>query len=200
MDLPSLIAQFGYAAVLVGTVLEGETVLLLAGYSAHRGYLDFAAVVGIAWLGGALGDQFFFWLGRRHGQRLIARRPLLRTRVERAFTLIERYPVAVILTMRFMWGLRMALPIAIGISRVGWRRFLWLDLLSSALWAPLVAGIGWAFGALLERDAAMLRHYEHWVMAGMAAAALLLRLIVRRARFSGAAQQRDAVQQRRDDG
>jgi membrane protein DedA with SNARE-associated domain len=182
MDLPALIAQYGYATVLVGTMFEGETVLLLAGYSAHRGYLDLAAVTGIAWLGGSLGDQLFFWIGRRHGQRLIARRPALRARVEEAFALIERHPVAIILAMRFLWGLRMAMPIAIGISRVGWRRFVWLNLLSAALWAPLVAGIGWTFGALLAGHAAMLHHYEHWVMAGMAAAALLLRAVVRRSR------------------
>ena len=184
MDLPALIAQFGYAAVLAGTVFEGETVLLLAGYSAHRGYLDFAAVAGIAWFGAALGGQFFFWLGRRHGQRLIARHPALRARVEEAFRLIERHPAAIILTMRFMWGLRMALPIAIGISRVSWRRFVWLNLLSAALWAPLIAGIGWTFGALLAGHEAMLRHYEHWVMAGMAAAVVLLRVVVRRSRHN----------------
>ena len=184
MDLPGLIAHYGYAAVLVGTVFEGETVLLLAGYSAHRGYLDFAAVTGFAWLGAALGDQLFFWIGRRQGQRLIARRPALRARVDEAFGLIERHPVAIILTMRFMWGLRTALPLAIGISRVSWRRFVSLNLLSAALWAPLVAGIGWAFGALLARDAAMLHHYEHWVMAGMAVAALLLRAAARRSRHT----------------
>ncbi len=182
MDLPTLIAQYGYAAVLAGAVFEGETVLLLAGYSAHRGYLDFAAVTGIAWLGGALGDQCFFWLGRFQGQRLIARRPALRLRVGNAFRLIERHPVAIILTMRFMWGLRMALPIAIGMSRVRWRRFLWLNLLSAALWAPLVAGIGWTFGALLARQPALLHHYEHWVMGAMAAAALLFRAVMRRSR------------------
>ncbi len=182
MDLPALIVHYGYATVLVGTMFEGETVLLLAGYSAHLGYLDWAAVAGFAWLGGSLGDQFFFWIGRRHGQRLIARRPALRARVEEAATLIERHPVAIILAMRFLWGLRMAMPIAIGISRVGWRRFVWLNLLSAALWAPLVAGIGWTFGALLAGHAAMLHHYEHWVMAGMAAAALLLRAVMRRSR------------------
>ncbi|WP_324779564.1 DedA family protein [Thiobacillus sedimenti] len=182
MDLPTLIAHYGYAAVLVGAVFEGETVLLLAGYAAHRGYLDFAAVTGLAWLGAVAGDQFFFWLGRRHGQRLLERRPVLRGRVAEAFALIERHPVAIILTMRFLWGLRMALPIAIGLGRVPWRRFAELNALSAALWAPLVAGLGWSFGALLAGQEAMLHHYEHWVMAALAVAALLLRAAVRRRR------------------
>ena len=180
MDLPALIAQFGYIAVFLGTVFEGETVLLLAGYSAHRGYLDFARVVAVAMSGAALGDQTLFWLGRRHGQRLIARRPGMHLRVKRALGLIERHPVAVILAMRFMWGLRTALPIAIGISGVSWRRFFWLNLVSAALWAPLIATIGWSFGALLVRYDAALHRYEHWLMAGVVATALLVRLLRRR--------------------
>jgi membrane protein DedA with SNARE-associated domain len=180
MDLATLIAQFGYIAVLLGTVFEGETVLLLAGYSAHRGYLDIAAVIAVAWLGGAIGDQFFFWLGHRYGQDLIAHRPVLHARVERALGLIERHPVAIILVMRFLWGMRMALPIAIGISRVRWQRFFWLNLLSAALWAPIIAGIGWSFGALLASHMARLHRYEHWMMAGVIGVALLIHLLTRR--------------------
>lgn len=180
MDLPALIAQYGYAAVLVGTVFEGETVLVLAGYSAHRGYLDFAAVTGFAWLGAVAGDEFFFWLGRRHGQRLLARRPALRSRVEAALGLIERHPATIVLMMRFMWGLRMALPIAIGLGRMPAWRFAALNALSAALWAPLVAGAGWSFGSMLTRHAAALHRYEHWVMAAIVAAVLLLRGILRR--------------------
>jgi membrane protein DedA with SNARE-associated domain len=180
MVLSILIAQFGYLAVFLGAIFEGETVLLLAGYSAHRGYLDFSMVVAVAWLGSVLGDQFFFWLGHRHGHHLIVRHPNLRARVERALGLIERHPVAVILTMRFMWGLRTALPIAIGLSAVNWRRFVWLNLLAAALWAPLIAAIGWGFGALLEQHAAGLRHFEHWLMAGVVAAAVLVHLFTRR--------------------
>lgn len=179
MELSVLIAKFGYLAVLIGTVFEGETVLLLAGYSAHRGYLDFAMVVVFAWFGATLGDQLFFWIGRRHGQGLIARHPGLHARVDRALGLIERHPVAVILAMRFIWGLRAALPIAIGLSAVNWRRFFWLNLLAAALWAPLIAAIGWSFGALLARHAAGWHHYEHWLMAGVIAAAMLIHLFKR---------------------
>jgi hypothetical protein len=31
MDLPSIIENYGYAAILIGTFLEGETILVLAG-------------------------------------------------------------------------------------------------------------------------------------------------------------------------
>jgi len=59
-----LIDHYGYLAVFVGTILEGDTVLMLAGFAAHRGYLSLPLVLGAAALGGFLGDQFWYWLGR----------------------------------------------------------------------------------------------------------------------------------------
>ncbi|MBI3432786.1 MAG: DedA family protein [Hydrogenophilales bacterium] len=175
MDIVALIAQYGYVAVFLGALFEGESVLLLAGYAAHRGYLDFAVLTGVAGMGAMTGDQFFFWLGRRHGQTLLLRRPALRGKVDHALDLIQRHPAGVILAMRFMWGLRIALPVAVGLSGVTRWRFFWLDLASAALWAPLVGGVGYLFGALLSTHLAVLHRIEHWVMLGFVVAVLALR-------------------------
>jgi len=175
MDIAALIAHYGYAAVFLGALFEGESVLLLAGYAAHRGYLDFAALTGVAGMGAITGDQFFFWLGRRHGQALLLRRPAWRSKVGHALDLIRKHPVGVILAMRFMWGLRIALPVAVGLSDVACWRFFWLNLASAALWAPLVGGAGYVFGALLSTHLAVLHRVEHWVMLGLVVALLALR-------------------------
>jgi membrane protein DedA with SNARE-associated domain len=37
-----LLQKFGYLAVFVGTFLEGETILVMAGFFAERGYLTFS--------------------------------------------------------------------------------------------------------------------------------------------------------------
>ncbi|HKN11092.1 MAG TPA: hypothetical protein VJ376_16670, partial [Pseudomonadota bacterium] len=39
VEFAPLIAKYGYAATFVGTLLEGETVLVVSGLAAHRGYL-----------------------------------------------------------------------------------------------------------------------------------------------------------------
>lgn len=41
MPLAELVDQYGYAAVFVGSLLEGETILLLAGIAANAGYYRF---------------------------------------------------------------------------------------------------------------------------------------------------------------
>lgn len=180
MALPTLIAQYGLIAVFAGSLLEGETLLLLAGYAAHRGYLDFAAVVAVAMLGAVIGDLGWFVLGRYQGRRLLDRHPRLGDKVRRALALIERHPTKILLAMRFAWGLRIALPVAIGMSRIPWRRFLLLNLLSALLWAPVVAGAGYAFGALIARHAAGLHRAEHWGMLAVVTLALVIHLVARR--------------------
>ena len=48
-------------------MLEGETILLIAGFASHRGYLNLGGVSPWRQTGGFLGDQGFFWLGRLRG-------------------------------------------------------------------------------------------------------------------------------------
>ncbi|MFZ1201027.1 MAG: hypothetical protein WAO07_12740 [Desulfobacterales bacterium] len=48
MDLKSLIENYGYVAIFIGTFLEGETVLVLAGLAAHQGYLLLSGVIFVA--------------------------------------------------------------------------------------------------------------------------------------------------------
>ena len=66
-------AELGYAALFIGTLLEGETVVFLAGLAAHHGYLWFPVVLAVSVVGGFLSDQILFHVGRRYGERVYAR-------------------------------------------------------------------------------------------------------------------------------
>lgn len=167
MDLGTAIQQYGYPAVFVGAVLEGETVLALAGMAAHNGYLSLPWVIAAAGLGGFAGDQFYFVVGRRYGQTLISRRPRVAAAVQRAHALLERYPSLAIISMRFLYGLRIATSLAMGIGRIHWLRFASLNLLSAIVWAPLYAGAGYLFADALELLLGDLKRVEHLLFAGV---------------------------------
>jgi membrane protein DedA with SNARE-associated domain len=51
VTLESIIETYGYWALLVGTFFEGETVLVLGGFAAHRGYLTLPWVILAAFIG-----------------------------------------------------------------------------------------------------------------------------------------------------
>lgn len=150
MDFPALIDSYGYAAVFVGAFLEGETLLALGGLAASRGYLDFIAVTLVALVAGFLGDQFFFFVGRRHGQALLRRFPHWQQRAQRFDGLLARWHAPLIVALRFMYGLRILGPVMLGMGGCPAWKFMAYNFLGACLWAPLVAGVGFVFGTMLE--------------------------------------------------
>lgn len=164
MSIAALVSQYGYLAVALGCILEGETVLLMAGFAAHRGLLDLPAVLVVAWLSSFAGDQFWFVAGRRHGAALVARFAGVQRVLPRVQRLIRTHQDALVLGVRFMVGVRVAGPILMGWSGVPAPRFLVLNLLGAALWTAVVGGGGYFFGQLLERVLPDLRRVEEGVI------------------------------------
>lgn len=165
MNLSSLIADYGYWAVFIGCFLEGETVLLLAGFAAHRGLLQIEQVALVAFVASTLGDQSFYWLGRRYGHTLFKRFPRLGDQVPRVQRLLDRHHTSLIPSIRFLYGLRVAGPIAMGALQVPALRFACLNALGAAIWAILIAGLGYHFGNALELTFKDLRLIEELVLA-----------------------------------
>jgi membrane protein DedA with SNARE-associated domain len=159
-SIPQLLADYGYLAVFIGALLEGESVLMIAGYAAHGGYLSMATVIGVAFFGATLGDQIFFLLGRRFGRDIVERWPHLLERIERVDRLLFRYHGWVIVLVRFAYGLRIAGPIAIGMSTLPAWRFFFFNAIGAVIWAPLVGGVGYLFGHAMERLLGEMRRYE----------------------------------------
>lgn len=172
MDLPGLVQQYGYYAVFFGALLEGETVLALAGLAAHRGYLDFLAVTIIAGVAGFLGDQFYFFLGRTRGSVILARFPTARARAHRFDDLLARWHTPLIVGIRFLYGFRILGPILLGMGRCPAWKFVVFNAIGAAIWAPLVAGIGWSFGHALEAALADMHRAEAWAFGALALAGL----------------------------
>lgn len=164
MTLTALIASYGYYALFVGTLLEGETVLIAAGFAAHRGILDLSWVIAIAFIASMLGDQLAFLLGRWRGERLLQRFPVLRRKAPIVQALLDRYHVPLILGVRFFYGLRIAGPFVIGMSRIPFLGFALLNMVGAIIWAAIVASAGYYFGMALEIWTANLKQFEEAVL------------------------------------
>lgn len=104
MDINNLISQYGYAALVIGSIAEGETITLLGGVAAHQGLLRFPLVVISVALGGMIGDQLLYLLGRRYGMKILRRFSRHRDKIHQAQTLIRRHPYLFVIGSRFMYG------------------------------------------------------------------------------------------------
>ena len=149
MDINALIADHGawfYFVIFLWTFLEGETVVLFAGFAAAQGLLDPWLLLAFAWIGSFSGDQCYFWLGRNYGVRLLDRFPRWRGGVDTALSWLERYDTGFILSFRFIYGVRNFSSFALGLSAVRWERFLRLNLCAALLWATSFVAVGYFLG------------------------------------------------------
>ncbi|MCL2894640.1 DedA family protein [Brenneria tiliae] len=149
-DLAHYITEYGYWALFIGCLAEGETITLLGGIAAHNGLLHWPWVITAVAVGGTLGDQLLYFSGRRYGDRVISRLKGQQKRIARAQGLIARHPMLFVIGVRFMYGFRIIGPALIGASQLPPARFVPLNILGAILWASLFVMLGYFGGQAIE--------------------------------------------------
>lgn len=189
MSLAQLLHDYGYLALVVGCFLEGETILVLGGFAAHRGYLDLRLVMLAAFAGSVLGDQLYFFLGRRYGARWLRRRPAWHERAQTIERRLQRHRDLFLLGFRFLYGIRTVAPFALGMGSVSVVRFAVLNVLGAVVWAVAFGWAGYLFGESVQHLLGRVERYEltlFTVIAAVGAAVLLFRVWRRRSSAAGA--------------
>jgi len=164
MSIEILIQKYGYLALIVGTFLEGETVLVLGGFAAQQEVLVLPYVILAAFLGALCSDQLFFFLGRLKGKRFLDRRPKFQARAKKAKKLLERYHTLVIIGFRFIYGIRNITPFVLGMSNVKIWKFFALNVLAALIWATAIGTAGFFFGVTIVAILKDIKHYERIII------------------------------------
>ena len=172
MDIGALLQQHIYPAIVLGSLMEGETTVVLAGYAAHQGYAPLWAVMVLTAGINFVVDLSWFLLGRWRGPQLLVRLPSLRKGVDAVTPQLLQHRRKIIFLVRFMVGLRTAGPIALGIASVPVQEFIVFNALGAAVWSVTFAGLGYVFGRAIAVFMGHLAHYETLVGSGIAVAGL----------------------------
>ncbi len=184
-DIMALLAKYGYYGILVWTFLEGETIVIIAGLMAPKIGLDLRLIALCAFTGGLLSDQLMFLLGKFKGEKLLHRFPGLARRMEKATVLFKKYDTLLILSFRFVYGVRNITPIMLGISGVSYKKFFFLNILGAAVWATSFTYGGYYAGQSFLAFVAWVGHGIFYVIVGILALLALLwfirsQIVVRR--------------------
>jgi membrane protein DedA with SNARE-associated domain len=178
-----LAQTYGYPVVVLGTMLQGETILLVFGFLAHEGYLSPWLVVLIAALSATCGDTTYFFIGRHYGEKFVSRLPKrIRSSLHWARDMTSRHSTKVLLSMRFLFEMRILLPIVCGMSSIRPTRFLRYNIPTAFVWAGLFVGIGYLFGEAAKTILHDIRKVEILLVLILALIGYLYYMVGRRRR------------------
>jgi membrane-associated protein len=131
-------------------LVPAESVLITAAVLASHGDLSIWILVPAAAIGGFLGDNLVFWLGRRVGDpvaRRLFRGDRARARLAWAERAIARHGPVLIVVARFLPGGRSGTTFAAGTLGMRWRRFAPADAVAALAWALYAGMLGYLGGA-----------------------------------------------------
>jgi membrane protein DedA with SNARE-associated domain len=165
--LSAELLHYGYFLLFVAAAFEGDASLLTATFLAHRGYFSLPAVIATAAVATCCANQGYYWLGRRH-----ARSAMDRLHTHRLFSwfsgALTKHSLLLLFVSRFLYGLRIAIPLGCGALGVSPAVFVGVDLAGAVLWSMVIGLAGWAIGHELEAIVGNIKNHE-----GMIAFALL---------------------------
>ncbi|MFW5470807.1 DedA family protein [Knoellia sp. CPCC 206435] len=144
---------FGECAFLVGMVLPGETVAVLAGAAAALGRTSLVSVLVVVLVAALLGDSVGYVVGRRVGPRLHRRvtHPARRQRLEDAEARLRARGGWAVVLGRWTPFVRSVMPSIAGMSGMPYPKFLAWDLLGAGSWSMLSVLAGYGAGMSYER-------------------------------------------------
>lgn len=170
VDPVEFLQSYGYLALLIGTFLEGETIVIIAGFLAQQELLSPPLIALCAFCGSVSSDQLMFLLGRWKGMTIIQRFSKLEKKVGKAARLLSRYETPLILGFRFIYGVRNVTPILMGVSGVSHLKFLVLNLIGAAVWAASFTAVGYFFGQAVTAFLEAVPHAGRYVLGALAVA------------------------------
>jgi len=179
--MEEFLRQYGPIGIFLGAGFEGQTALIVGGLLARQHILNLWVVLACATAGSGIVDHLLFVAGRSFRTHRWVVRATQQAAFARALKFIERYPISYILAFRFIFGLRIASPIAVGVSQVPTWRFAILNVLGAVIWASAFTFAGFIFGEAVHNLLGHGHHAGRWTLlaAGVIVVVVLIIWAVR---------------------
>lgn len=158
-----LLKTYGYIILFAWSILEGELGLIMAGLMAHEGSMNLYLAIFVAGIGGFVGDQIYFYIGRFNKSYVHSKFAGQRRKFALAHLLLKKYGWPIIFVQRYMYGMRTIIPISIGLTRYSGKMFAFINLISAWCWAAITIVPTWYFGEEILEVLKWAK--EHWYFA-----------------------------------
>lgn len=188
-----LLVRYGYLIVflaaiaealpLLGWLVPGQAIIILAGATAAAGYLSLTTIILITIPAGILGDALGYYIGRYYGRAWLEKYgPRIRVtprHLEKSEALFQRFGPFALVIARFSFLTRAVGPILAGMAKMRARVFWPINVLGALAWSVAYAALGFVFGVSFLQLQGIIGRILAWTLVGVIALYLFYRVLKR---------------------
>lgn len=145
-DIMDSLSTYGYLILFLYSFGGGFVALLAAGVLSSIGKMDITLSIVIASISNMLGDIVLFYMGRYNRVQIRNYLKKHRRKLALAHIMMKKYGEKIIFIQKFIYGVKTAVPVAIGFTKFDMRRFIILNIVASIFWALTVGLIAYLSG------------------------------------------------------
>jgi len=140
-------------STIFGSFLPGDSLLFILGLALATSLTGFPVLLAIplVWLAAVIGSQVGYHVGARIGPPLFKRKDgffFNQGMVARAKHFFDHYGPRAIILARFVPVLRALVPMFVGITQFGARRYLRYNVIGATLWVAVLMVAGYSLGQI----------------------------------------------------
>lgn len=165
--LENLYQNCGLLATFLGTLLEGEVMLLTSVISAKLGLFNYYWAMIAAYFGAYVQAWFKFLIAKKHGTKLLKKKPDLQAKLDKASGWYSKNPYMYLSIYRFMFGMSTLVVLLSGIKDISYFRFGIHAGIAIFLWLVLFGGIGFFCAELMIETIESISAYKWHFISSM---------------------------------
>ncbi|RVY66837.1 DedA family protein [Helicobacter pylori] len=159
----------GYVGIVIASILSATT---------HA--LDIKITILVAFLGNMVGSGALVIFARYQKREFLKYFQKHRRKLALASLWVKRYALLMIFVNKYLYGIKSVVPLAIGFSKYPLKKFLWLNVFSSFLWALIVGSVSFQASDWVKTLYERLSHYTSFFIISFVLIALLIWFLLKR--------------------
>lgn len=172
--LESLYEGCGLLATYLGTLLEGEIMLLTSVLSAKMGLFNYYWGLVAAFFGAYTQAWFKFLIAKKQGVKLLKKKPALKEKLDKASVWFDKRPFAILSVYKFMYGMATIILLMAGLRNMSYLRFGIHIGIAIALWVTVIGGIGYFCAEAMMENINTLSENKWYIIGALVIIGLLV--------------------------
>lgn len=147
--MEDMIRDWGYIILFLYSFGGGFLALVVAGILSFSGELNIFITILVAGVANFIGDQFLFTIARKNKAQAKQMMQKHRRKIAMSHLLMRKYGSWVIFLQKYVYGIKTLIPLAMGLTKYDYKKFMFFNVFATALWAILIGSAAYMLGDLV---------------------------------------------------